>query len=95
MWYCVVLTGGATDGKHYKRTVARKHSTRGRLQDTVARDEAADGIHGSASQRLAEKHDGRAKDNPREVRRLLERICEPCRRSDVHLRIQARHENRN
>ena len=58
MWYCVVLTGGTTDGKHNKRTMAWKHSTRGRLQSAVARDEAADGIHGSASQRLAEKHDG-------------------------------------
>ena len=113
--------------------MARKHSTRGRLQSAIARDEAADGIHGSASQRLAEKHDGRAEGNPREVRcsklktikccfqrsetaqskeltepsiagdrqRLcdggvkLERVCEPCRRSDVHLRIQARHEDRN
>ena len=58
MWYCVVLTGGATDEKHNKRTVARKHSTRGRLQSAVARDEAANGIHGSASRRLAEKYDG-------------------------------------
>ena len=133
MWYCVVLTGGATDGKHNKRTVARERSTRGRLQSAVARDEAADGVHDSASQRFAEKHDGRAKDNLREVRcsklktikccfqrsetaqskeltepsiagdrqRLcdggvkLERVCKPCRRSDVHLRIQARNANRN
>ena len=27
MWYCVVLTGGATNGKHNKRTVARQYHT--------------------------------------------------------------------
>ena len=30
MWYCVVLTGGITNGKHIKRTVSRKyHIARG------------------------------------------------------------------
>ena len=27
LWYCVVLTVGATNGKYIKRTVARKHNT--------------------------------------------------------------------
>lgn len=27
LWYVVVLTGGATYGKHYKRAVERQHST--------------------------------------------------------------------
>lgn len=66
------------DYERYKRIMARKHSTRGRLQDKVARDKAADGIHDSASQRLTEKHDGRAEGTLREVRRLLERVHEPC-----------------
>ena len=31
MWYCVVLTGGATNGKHNKRTVARHTHSEGIL----------------------------------------------------------------
>ena len=27
MWYCVVLTGGAVYGKHYKRALARQYRT--------------------------------------------------------------------
>ena len=38
MWYCVVLTGGATNGKHNKRTVARQHHTRGGQQNQLKGD---------------------------------------------------------
>ena len=31
MWYCVVLTGGAIYGKHYKRAVARQHLPQHRM----------------------------------------------------------------
>ena len=27
LWYCVVLTGGAVYGKHYKRALARQYRT--------------------------------------------------------------------
>ena len=55
---------GGNKNERYKRIMARKHSTRGRLQNAVSRNEATNGIHGSSSQRLAEQHDRRAKSNP-------------------------------
>ena len=49
MWYCVVLTGGATNGKHYKRAVARKHHTARGQQNELEGDERAPWVYGKAS----------------------------------------------
>ena len=55
LWYCVVLTGGATNGKHNKRTVARQYHTRGGQSDELKGDERAPWVHGEASRGLGEK----------------------------------------
>ena len=48
MWYCVVLTGGATNGKHNQRTVARQcHTARGQ-QNEFEGDERTSRVHGTA-----------------------------------------------
>ena len=74
MWYCVVLTGGTTDGKHNKRTVARQHHTARGQQDEFAGNERTPRVYGAASRGLGEKLHGRAKRDFREVSRLLERV---------------------
>ena len=51
MWYCVVLTGGATNGKHNKRTVARKHNTARGQSDELKGDERTPWVYGAASRR--------------------------------------------
>ena len=43
MWYCVVLTGGTTYGKHYKRAVARQHLTARGRQNELKGEENAEG----------------------------------------------------
>ena len=48
LWYCVVLTGGATNGKHYKRTVARKYHTARGQQNELEGDERTPRVHGAA-----------------------------------------------
>ena len=63
MWYCVVLTGGATNGKHNKRTVARKHNTARRQQNELKGDERAPWVYGTTSRGLVEKLLGRAERN--------------------------------
>ena len=49
LWYCVVLTGGADYGKHYKRTVARQHRTARGQQNELEGDERAPWVYGAAS----------------------------------------------
>ena len=44
LWYVVVLTGGAIYEKYDKRTVARKHHSRGGQQKQLKGDEAAHGV---------------------------------------------------
>ena len=51
MWYCVVLTGGATYGKHNKRTVARQHHTARGQQNELKGDERAPWVYGTSSRR--------------------------------------------
>ena len=46
LWYCVVLTGGATNGKHNQRTVARQHHTARGQQNKLEGDERAPRVHG-------------------------------------------------
>ena len=47
MWYCVVLTGGTTDGKHNQRTVAwQYHTARGR-QDEFEGNERTPWVYGA------------------------------------------------
>ena len=48
MWYCVVLTGGAINGKHNQRTVARQYHTARRQQNKLEGDERAPWVHGTA-----------------------------------------------
>ena len=48
MWYCVVLTGGAVYGKHYKRAVARQYHTARRQSDELKGDERAPWVYGTA-----------------------------------------------
>ena len=55
MWYCVVLTGGATYGKHYKRAVAWQHHTARGQQNELKGDERASRVHGASSRGLGEK----------------------------------------
>ena len=52
---------GGNKNEHNKRTMARKHSTRGRYQKSLPGNEAANGVYGTASQGLDRKHDRRAK----------------------------------
>ena len=47
LWYCVVLTGGATYGKHYKRAVARQHHTARGQQNELKGDERAPWVYGA------------------------------------------------
>ena len=55
LWYCVVLTGGAVYGNHYKRVVARQcHTARGQ-QNELEGDERAPWVHVKASRGLGEK----------------------------------------
>ena len=51
MWYCVVLTGGATNGKHNKRTVARQHHTARGQQNELEGDERTPRIYSATSRR--------------------------------------------
>jgi len=51
MWYCVVLTGGATNRKHNQRTVVRKHNTARGQQNQFIGDEGVARLHGAASRR--------------------------------------------
>ena len=55
LWYCVVLTGGADYGKHYKRAVARQHHTARGQQDELEGDERAPWVYVKASRGLGEK----------------------------------------
>ena len=55
LWYCVVLTGGAVSGKHYKRAVARQHHTARGQSDEFNGDERAPWVHVKASRGLGEK----------------------------------------
>ena len=55
MWYCVVLTGGATNGKHIKRIVARQHHTRGGQSDELEGDERS----GDFQLRIQARHENR------------------------------------
>ena len=55
LWYCVVLTGGATYGKHYKRAVAWQHHTARGKSDKLKGDERAPWVDGTASRGLGEK----------------------------------------
>ena len=55
LWYCVVLTGGAVYGKHYKRAVARQHYTARGQSDELKGDERAAWVHVKASRGLGEK----------------------------------------
>ena len=54
MWYCVVLTGGATNGKHNKRTVARQHYTARGQQNELKGNERTPWVYGKASRRPRE-----------------------------------------
>ena len=54
MWYCVVLTGGATNGKHNKRTVARQHHTARGRPNKLEGDERASRVYGATSRRPRE-----------------------------------------
>ena len=49
MWYCVVLIGGATNGKHNKITVARQYRTARGQQNELEGDERAPWVHVKAS----------------------------------------------
>jgi len=49
MWYCVVLTGGITHGKHNQRTVARQYHTARGQQNELEGDERAPWVYGEAS----------------------------------------------
>ena len=55
LWYCVVLTGGAIYGKHYKRAVARQYRTARGQQNKLKGDERAPWVHVKASRGLGEK----------------------------------------
>ena len=72
LWYCVVLTGGAVYGKHYKRAVARQYHTARGQSDELKGEERAPWVHGKASRGLREKLHGRAEGDLRKVPRLLE-----------------------
>ena len=61
MWYYVVLTGGATNGKHNQRTVARQYHTSRGQQNKLKGDERAPWVYGAASRGLGEEFQGRAK----------------------------------
>ena len=67
MWYCAVLTGGTTNEKHIKRTVARQYHTARRQQNELKGDERASWVYGKASRGLGEKLHGRTERNIREV----------------------------
>ena len=47
MWYCVVLTGGATDGKHNKRAVAWQYHTARGQQNQAERNERVTRLYGT------------------------------------------------
>ena len=95
MWYCVALTGGATDGKHNKRTVARQHHTARGQSDKLKGDERAPWVHGTASRGLGEKLHGRAEGDLRKVPRLLERVRKSIGSSHIRVRLSPRHANRD
>ena len=77
MWYCVVLTGGATNGKHNKRTVAWQHYTARGQQNELEGDERTPRVHGAASRRPRKDLHRGTKRDLREVPRLLERVRKP------------------
>ena len=52
MWYCVVLTGGTTNGKHNQRTVAWQYHTARGQQNELEGNERAPWVHGKASRGL-------------------------------------------
>ena len=54
LWYCVVLTGGANYGKHYKRAVARQHHTARGQQNELKGDERTSRVYGATSRRPRE-----------------------------------------
>ena len=47
LWYCVVLTGGAVYGKHYKRAVAWQHHTARGQSDELKGDDRAPWVYGA------------------------------------------------
>ena len=51
MWYCVVLTGGATNGKYNQRTVARQYHTARRQQNELEGNERTPWVYGTSSRR--------------------------------------------
>ena len=63
LWYCVVLTGGADYGKHYKRVVARQHRSARGQSDELKGDERTPWVHVKASRGLREKLHGRTERN--------------------------------
>ena len=85
-----MLTGGATNGKHNKRTVARQYHTARGQQNQLEGDERAPRVHGATSRGLGEKFHGRAERNLREIPRLLERIHEPSGKGNIRICVQAR-----
>ena len=95
LWYCVVLTGGATNGKHNQRTVARQYHTARGQQNQLKGDERAPWVYGTSSRRPRKDLYLGTERNLREVPRLLERVCKSWRVCDILLRFQAWHENRN
>ena len=72
LWYCVVLTGGAYYGKHYKRAVAWQHRTARGQSNELKGNERTPWVHVKASRGLGEKLHGRAEGDLRKVPRLLE-----------------------
>ena len=75
MWYCVVLTGGATNGKHNQRTVARQYHTARGQQNELQGDERASRVHGATPRRPRKDLHRGTKRDIRKVPRLLERVC--------------------
>jgi len=55
LWYCVVLTGDAVYGKHYKRAVARQHRTARGKSYKLKRDERAPWMYVKASRGFGKK----------------------------------------
>ena len=69
LWYVVVLTGGTTYEKYDKRTMARKHRSRGGQLNELKGDEGTPRIHGKASRGLGKYLYRRAKGYLRKVPR--------------------------
>ena len=90
LWYCVVLTGGATNGKHNQRTVARQYHTARGQQNQLKGDERAPWVYGTSSRRPRKDLYLGTERNLREVPRLLERIHEPSGKGNIRICVQAR-----